>query len=49
MISIAVLLSALTLDPPFTDHAVLQRGKPVVVRGSADAGAGTSGNPCDTV
>ena len=35
-----ILFSAvLTLDPPFTDHAVLQRDKPVVVRGSADAGA----------
>ena len=45
-----ILFSAvLTLDPPFTDHAVLQRDKPVVVRGCADAGAGTSENPCDTV
>ena len=41
--------AVLALDPPFTDHAVLQRDKPVVVRGSADAGAGTSGDPCDTV
>ena len=39
MISIVVLLSALTLNPPFCDHAVLQREKPVVVRGSSDAGA----------
>ena len=35
----AVFLLAVALDPPFTDHAVLQRDKPVVVRGSADAGA----------
>ena len=34
-----ILAAALTLDPPFTDHAVLQRDKPVIVRGSADAGA----------
>ena len=39
MINIAVLLSVLMLDPPFCDHAVLQRDKPVVVRGSSDAGA----------
>ena len=39
MISIVFLLSVLALDPPFCDHAVLQRDKPVVVRGSADAGA----------
>lgn len=31
--------AALALDPPFCDHAVLQRDKPVVVRGSSDAGA----------
>lgn len=35
-----ILFSAvLALDPPFCDHAVLQRDKPVVIRGSADAGA----------
>ena len=39
MIAAVVLLSVLALDPPFCDHAVLQRDKPVVVRGSADAGA----------
>ena len=39
MIGVLFVLSALALDPPFTDHAVLQRDKPVVVRGSADAGA----------
>lgn len=30
--------AAPTLDPMFGSHAVLQRGKPVLVRGSADAG-----------
>ena len=39
IIGIIALLSVLTIDPPFCDHAVLQREKPVLVRGSADPGA----------
>ena len=39
MIGLTVLFSVLALDPPFCDHAVLQRDKPVIVRGCADAGA----------
>ena len=42
MVIAFLFAAALTLDPPFTDHAVLQRDKPVVVRGSADAGAAVS-------
>ena len=34
--------AALKLAAPFTDHAILQRDKPVVIRGSADAGAEVS-------
>ena len=34
-----VLAAALKLAAPFTDHAVLQRDRPVIVRGSADPGA----------
>ena len=42
MIGLTVLFSVLALDPPFCDHAVLQRDKPVIVRGCADAGAAIS-------
>ena len=42
MNALFILIAALALDPPFCDHAVLQRDKPVVVRGSADAGAAVS-------
>ena len=42
MMCVLFVLAALALDPPFCDHAVLQRDKPVVVRGSADAGAAVS-------
>ena len=42
MLGLTVLLSVLALDPPFCDHAVLQREKPVLVRGSADPGAAIS-------
>ena len=39
MNALFILAAALALDPPFCDHAVLQRDKHVVVRGNADAGA----------
>ena len=38
ILGVSSVAGAQTLDPPFSDHAVIQRGKPVRLKGQANPG-----------